>query len=466
MPTLSSGIQVALSALLAQSQTIEVIEHNVANANTPGYRRQSAVLSTSDPVQVYGMDRGFGAGQIGSGVTVDAIKSYSLNFFDDRYRSNSAETSNLTTQKNVLSQLEVTLSETTDNGLVNKLDGFWSSWQSLAADPSNTSLRSNVLSQAGALSTAFNQRAQQLSALQADQNQTISSRVDEINSVASQIAGLNGEIARINSIGEHPNDLLDKRDLLLDRLSEIAGATSAVQKNGAVVVSIGQHFLVTGQNTSTLQAAPDPANSNLAQISWQDGKSFQPSSGELKGLLYARDSVIPDQRARLDQMAKILATNVNQIHAAGYGQDGSTGLNFFNGTDALSIQVNPNLTSTNMAVASSTDEAGNGDVAEAIAAMKSSKWMSGSTQTLSDFYTGQVAALGQLVQRVTDSASQSKLVNSALDAQRESVSGVSLDEEAANLAKAQKAYQAAARVMTIYDELLDRIINGMGISGR
>jgi len=466
MPSLSTGIHIALQAVLAHSQSIEVIEHNVANANTVGYRRQSAVLSAAVPSQSYGADFGTGAGMRGSGVTVDAIKRFNLEFFDGRFRGTNADARKFEMERDVMIQLEHTLAETGDDGMLAHLDQFWTGWQQVASDPTNTSLRAGLLDDAGALANAFDRRAGQLIQLRDDQDQAIISRVEEINDLASRVAETNAEISRVLSLGEQPNDLMDKRDLLLDRLSETAGATSYIQKNGEVIVSIGGHVLVTGQDTLKLNYAPNSANSGLVAIAWEDGLPLSAPSGEIKGLLEARDVIIPKQQAAQDQMAQALIANLNNAHSNGFGLDGSTNLDFFTGDSALNIRVNPNLTSQNLAAASSTGEASNNEVALAIAAMKSSNLMDGGTKTIHQYYNGEITRLGLELSRAKDSVTHLGSVSTALGQQRESVAGVNLDEEAANMVKSQKAYQAAARIMTVFDELLDRIINGMGVSGR
>ena len=143
MPTISSGISIALQAVLTHSQALEIIEHNVANASTPGYRRQSALLTAVPRPFDHGADYGIGAGQRGGGVTIDKIQRFNLEFFDTRYRSVSAEAQNWEAQSGVLSQLESILAETTEDGLLPKLDQFWAGWQKLSTDPTNTSLRTD-----------------------------------------------------------------------------------------------------------------------------------------------------------------------------------------------------------------------------------------------------------------------------------------------------------------------------------
>src|SRR5690349_19598940 len=183
MPTISSGISIALQAVLTHSQALEITEHNVANASTPGYRRQTPLLTANVASPIMSYEHGLGAGQRGGGVSIEKIQRFNLEYFDKRFRSVSAETGNWTAQSEVLSQLEPMLAETTDDGLLPKLDQFWSGWQKLSTDPTNTSLRTILLDDAGSLASALNRRAAQITQLRAEQNQVISSQVDGINSL-------------------------------------------------------------------------------------------------------------------------------------------------------------------------------------------------------------------------------------------------------------------------------------------
>ncbi len=479
MPTLS-GVNLSLNALLAHAQAIEIIEHNVANANTEGYHRQEAVMRTTVPSNLYGMDRGIGAGVRGTGVEVAQIRRFSLSFFDTRFRTVSSEASEWSVQSEVLQQLEMTLAETSSDGLLNKMDEFWNSWQILSNDPSNLSLRAKLLDDSQSLVDGFNRRAEQMIKIRTDQDLMVKARVGEINSAANRIAELNQEISRVLSVGEQPNDMMDERDMLLDRLAELAGATSSVQANGQVMVSIGGHMLVTGNETIQLQTVVDPANDNLASIQWETGASFTPRHGEISGLLTARDTIIPQQQQALDDLAVELASQINSVFSTGYGLDGTTGLNFFTNetagtpslypndqpTSALNLRLNADLTINNLAAASTYGAPGDGDLALLISNIQNSTVMSGGSATLNDFYNNQITQLGLDVQRAQINAHNQGLVVDAMSTQRESVTGVNLDEEAANLAKFQRAYQAAARVMNVYDEMLERVINGLGLVGR
>lgn len=466
MPTISSGISIALQAVLAHSQALEIVEHNVANASTPGYRRQKALLGTAAPSPIVASEHGIGAGQRGGGVIVEKIQRFNLEFFDARFRSVSSEAGNWSAQSEVLSQLEPLLAETTEDGLLPKLDQFWAGWQKLSTDPTDTSLRTVLLDDAGSLANALNRRATQIRQLHAEQNLVVADRVNIINSLADQIAQLNAEISRVLSVGEQPNDLMDKRDLALDQLAELTGSVSFNQKNGEVMVSVGGHVLVMGHDTFKLHTQPNAVDSSVVDVYWSDGQKLNPPGGKLKGTLEVRDDVLVNQLAGLNALASGLINQVNAIHRTGYGLNNATNMDFFSGTNAGDIVVNPLLDNASIATSSGASQAGNSDIALQIANLKTVKAMKAGTATLNEFYNSQVTDLGVVTKRAADNSYQHGLVAKALGDQRESAVGVNLDEEAAEMAKAQKAYQAAARVLTAYDDLLDLVINRMGLVGR
>jgi flagellar hook-associated protein 1 FlgK len=473
MPGLSTGIQIALQAVLTHSQAIEVIEHNVANASTPGYRRQAAVITANIPTPGYGMgiDQQWGAGQRGTGVLMDRIQRFSSDFLDARYRAAAGESQDWDARQSMLVRLESLMAETSDSGMIPKLDQFWSGWQKLAADPSNSSLRTTLLDDANSLTTAISSRALELTQLRSDQNTTLENQVGEINDIASQIVKLNGEIAHVLAVQEQPNDMLDQRDRLLDRLSEVAGAVSFLQPNGEVIVNISGHVLVTGQKAIQLNTEVDPTKTDgLFRVVWADGQTMTPASGEMKGVLTVRDQTITDQLDGLNDLTATLMKEVNDLHKAGTDSNGDPGIDFFTGTNARNIQVNSTLTEA-MIVSGGTDPVlGTTDnyIANKIASLKTTRVSiaGDATRSMNEFYNTQVTKLATETARAKEDSGHKGLLFKALDEQRESLIGVNLDEEAANLTKYQKAYQAAARVMTAYDELLDRVINGMGLVGR
>lgn len=479
MPNIFSGINLALRAMLSHQQMIEVIEHNVANANTPNYHRQEAVMAAGMPYPAPQLSSSGFPGQMGSGVLVDRVRRHSLDFYDGRYRRELAGARQWEAQRDALQQVEFTLAETAEDGLIPEMDAFWAGWQALGSDPANMALRADLRQRAENLAGALNQRARALLTLREDSDLAIQQNVDEINTLASQVARLNVEIANVQSVGDAPNDLLDLRDGLLDRLAELAGAEAHTQENGEVLVSIGRHALVIGAEAFELSTARDPANDNLTANTWSDdGRRFDPPRGVIASQLEVRDTVIPDQLNALNEVAFSLANRVNALHQTGYGLNNNTAGNppgydgnffasFTTNDYALEIRLSANLDDlNNIAAAAAPNSPGDGGIANAIMGIQNELLMGGGTSTLRQFYSGKVNDLALEIATAEATARDRGLVLGSLMAFRESAVGVNLDEEAANLVKAQKVYNAAARMMTALDEMLDRVINGMGLVGR
>ncbi|MEI7987821.1 MAG: flagellar hook-associated protein FlgK, partial [Chloroflexota bacterium] len=318
MSSLFGMLNIASSAMRAQQVGIQVIEQNVTNASTPGYRRQEAIFKNGLP---YGDMRFKGSeagGQLGTGVVVEEIKRFSQEFYDGRYRIESGAAKRWDTEASVLKQAESTLNETSTSGLTTKFDEFWSGWQIVNSDPSNMALRADVRDRGQALVKAFNSRSEQLSQMRSEQDLTIRVRVDEINTIASKLAALNTEIPRVQSLSNQPNDLMDERDRLLDRLAEITDIQSTTQSNGETIVSLGGHVLVVGTKTNNLSAVPNTANSNLRDIQWDNGSTLIAQTGELKGLFDARDVQLKGQQDGLDTLAQSLYDQVNYVHNHGF----------------------------------------------------------------------------------------------------------------------------------------------------
>jgi flagellar hook-associated protein 1 FlgK len=467
MPPLLASINTALRAVLAHQQAMQVIEHNVANANTPGYHRQEAVLRAGIPFPGPSLHRSGYVGQMGGGVDVERIRRFSLEMTDARFRKAGAEAARWETEASVLSQVQSVLAETSEDGLAPKLDAFWAGWQALSADPGNRTLRIDLQQRARDLVSAFHRRAVELDSLRLDQNTALIQRAEAINTAAESVAQLNAEISRVLSVGDQPNDLMDERDRRLDELGRLAGATSSLQDNGEVLVSIGGHALVVGHGFFGVEAVPDPGNEQLVALTWEDGQAFSPPGGEIAGLLDARNEIILQQKLGLDDLAAALAGRVNTLHRTGYGLNGDTGLDFFDGTTALGLRVSTDVVDpASIATASAADSPGDGSLAAAIAAVQRELLMGGGTATLGQAHLNLVGSLGLATQSAQNAQRDYTQVADSLQAQRESVTGVSLDEEAARLVQAQRAFQAAARMLTAIDEMLDRVINGMGVVGR
>lgn len=466
--TLFSGIQLSLRALLAQQLAIEVTNHNTANATTPGYSRQGAVLMPGEPWPPISMHPPGLRGQLGTGVLVQSVRRFTDAFLNSRLRAAQASLSQSTVTRDALREVQGILNEPGDNGIAAAMNDFWNAWQGLTTDPASLALRSTVREAGERLASLFNTRASALTEQRRGLDGQISTDVERLNNLASQVADLNRQIVAQLGLGNQPNDLMDQRDVLIGQITALTGALVGEQSDGSVTLAIGGHTLVAGINSFTLQTQPDPANSNLVRITWTDngaGATF--GGGELRGLLESRDTTIPDKLADLDELAAALVDQVNARHRLGYGLNNATGLDFFSGNSAASMAVSGQMSDlNNLAAASAPDSPGDGANALALAQLSTAQVMDGGIATFGEFYGGFVATIGNDVDNADAQVNDAQLLTDYLTGQQQSVSGVSLDEEAANLVKYQRAYEAAARILTALDQMADTIINGMGVVGR
>jgi flagellar hook-associated protein 1 FlgK len=292
--------------------------------------------------------------------------------------------------------------------------------------------------------------------------------VAKINELGAQIRDINIRINQSYGIDTQPNDLQDTRDKLLGELSKLTDFQGHQMDNGLYDVTIGGHTLVQDNIFVPLATADDPANNNFARVYWTDDNTTATiSNGEIQGLAEIRDLHIPVYRQALNDLAQGLMASINPVHAAGYALNAAapSGLDFFTGTGVQDIQVNPILKTNPDQVAAATNPSapGDGSNALALAQLKDGLSMSGNTITFGTFYQNLVAQVGLDGQQNTSSQNAQQTLVDSLTQQQESVSGVNLDEEMTNLIKYQDGYNAAIRVITTMDSMLDTLINKMGV---
>lgn len=469
------GIEIAKKALFTQQAALNNVAHNVANANTEGYSRQRAVMEATYMTPYGGAGfTGLGLKQLGTGVEVQDIARLRDAFKDMQYRQENSDLGFWEFQADSLQQIESVFNEPSDDGISSVLSEFWDSLEELSKNPEASEVRETVKEQAVNLADLINSTVNQLKEIYDDVNYRISVKVDEINTIAKQISELNAQIQRTEITGITANDLRDKRDLLLDDLSKLVGINTYEDQNGNFTVTVGGAIMVKGSSYETMTFdAQNPSDG----VRWQNyGTKVNMSSGELKGLEDLRDNKIQVYIDKLINFATTFATEFNNIHTAGYDLDGNPGVEFFKiSTDGDEIiSVNEEIVNdTDKIAASGTSDGVPGDNQNALALAnlrysKVSITENGSTITctLDDYYGTLISKLGvdsQEAQRMVDS--QEVLV-SQLDEQRQAVSSVSIDEEMSKMVMYQHAYNAAARMVTAMDEMLDKIINSMGVVGR
>lgn len=466
MPSTFGSINIVLRAVLANQQAIEVISHNVANVNTPGYSRQEALLVTGEPWSEPGLNRNNMPGQMGTGVQVKQIRRQSSSFFDQRIRSESQTLGRWQIEQDALQQISTMFTEPSETGLAAALDRFWASWQDLSNNPESMAARETLVQNTKNMTAIFNAFDSQLTGQQRDTDRRLDDYVQEVNNLAGELARLNVLIVRVQAVGDQPNDLLDQRDLVLDRLAEIVDIQYGIAGDGATTVAVGGHTLVMGDAAVAIQATPDPGNGNLRKLTWaDDGSDVSVSDGEVYGVINIRDTTITDLQGQLDTLAQSLITAVNGLHQTGYALDGTTtGLDFLQGTGTRDIAVafdDPAL----VGAATNPSSPGDGSRALAIANLQGQTIVNGQA-TADDSFRSLITSLGLDAQHAETMVQNRALLVDHLKTNKESFAGVSLDEEAVNLIRYQRGFQAAARAMNVVDEMLNQIVNSLGVVGR
>jgi len=462
------GIEIARKALQASQYGMDVTAHNIANANTPGYTRQRAILGTTEPFPAPYWNRPLIQGQLGTGVQVKSIERVRDGYFDGQIRKENQSLGNWQVKEHALQQLETIFNEPSEASLLNMMGEFWNAWQQLSKNPESVSVRTALVETARMLTTTLNQLDAKMARLQDNLNEQLAVKVSDINDITARIASINKDVLRVRAYGAQPNDLMDERDQLIDQLSKIADVQVSELDNGVTLVYLNGRQLVSDYSSQKLQVVSNPLNNGYYDVQWStDGSNVTLYGGELKGLTGARDVIVQKYRNDLDALANTLVTQVNILHQNGYGLDGNTGWEFFDPANikASNISLSSDLDDPNhIAAASSWVAPGNpGDNtnALAIAQLKNALLMSAGTITMDDYYRSVVTNLGVESQEAARMVTNGKLYYDLIESHRQSVSGVSLDEEATNMIKYQRAYQAAARVITVFDDMLDVLINRM-----
>ena len=463
---LSIGLDTAVKALRAHQLVVDAASHNIANANTPGFSRQRVLLR---PIGIDGSDH-FGKdallGRVGFGVDAHDVNRVRDIFLDFQARQGLGSRYFYSAYDSAVAKTELTFNDPSDDGLSALLGKFWNSWHDVVNDPESSASRTTLVNSTTTLTTRIQRAYSQLSSQRVDLNAEVSAVADKINQAATQIAAINFQVKQVELSGDRANDLRDRRDLLLDQLSGYAQITYNEQPDKTVSIYLGDHELVTGNTSRDVQAIADPANPGMNKLVFKvDTADVSTTTGELRGLLDGRDTALPTLMGRLDQLASSLIVTANGVHSTGFGLDNSTGLAFFSGTGAANIAINAVLSATpaKIAGASGLGLPGDGSKALQIADLQLANTMTAGTETFDQYYGNMVSVLGADVNRAKGAMESSQLLVDHLDGLRQSVSGVNIDEEVTNMTAAQHAYNAAAKVISTIDGMLDMLINGMGV---
>lgn len=492
------GISIATSGLISSQAGLAVSSNNISNVNTAGYSQQTVSQTAVSPAAVY-------TAAVGGGSQITAISQVREARLDQKYWRENTSVGEWETKTNILSELETILDELSGDGLTSLMEEFYAALSDLSGDAGSDSARSVVQQTGSAICAYLNSMYRELTDYRVDLNLDIKTTVTSITSYAEQIAVLNQQIQLAAATGANAGELRDQRTLLIDKLSqltdvEVGETVIGTNANGSsysmLTISINGELLVNGGKTRTLIADAGGDPDGMVSISWQDtGDSFTPGGGSLKAYLELRDGNgtgteakgIPYYIEQLNTYARTFAEAFNEGlsgycgHADGVGADGTTEVRFFSfdgkssadlmasGTDTAAVYANItagniSLTSDvsedarNIAAASAAGEAGNNENSnDLLSICRDTKMFSNGSPL--DFINSVVTTLGNDSLYAQRLAAKHTTVLTNIETRRNSVSGVSTNEETVNLTKYQQAYEASAKILSVWDEVYKTTIN-------
>jgi flagellar hook-associated protein 1 FlgK len=324
------GFEIAKRGLTAHQLSLNTTGHNISNADNPLFARQRVTMESMDPLYEPSLNRAAGPGQIGQGVSVAQVERIRDSFYDDQISEAENVKGNHEVAQQYLLQMERIFNEPSDNTLRFLSDKFWASWQDLANFPSDMSHREVVLERGNALVTRVNDIYNKLDQIRIRANNEVVTSVQQINTLGAEIRELNERILKSQAFGDNPNDLMDRRDAAIEKLSGIVDIRIGRGDRDEIFVFIGEQALVQGEIHRELKTDADPKNEGMARIFWaHNDKDVLIKGGRLFGLVEMRDRAIAERIDQLDLFAVNVADIVNEIHRDGFGINGKTDIGFF-----------------------------------------------------------------------------------------------------------------------------------------
>jgi flagellar hook-associated protein 1 FlgK len=458
MGSLSTSLNIATSSLLAEEGAIETTTNNIANVNTPGYSRQRPNLEENPPVE-------FGTLTLGTGVNLSGVTSLRDSILDLRVNQETQQQGQLNSFISGGQQIQALFNETNGAGLQSPLTAFFSSLSSLSANPSDLNVRQSVITAAQNLANAFNQTSNSLTTQQRNTDLSVTQSVNQINTLTSQIAAVNTQVTAASAVGQNPGPFIDQRQQLINQLSNLIDVSQIDAGNGSLTLttSSGAVLVVGGQNFQ-LTTAPD-ASTGLQHIFSQGADiTSKITGGQLAGQLQIRDQEIPAIQSSLDTLASGLANAVNTQNAAGFDLNGAAGGNIFNPPPAGGVGAASSLSvaiTDPKKIAASAGPApgspGDNTNANALLAIQNQNIAGGETPL--NYYSNLVFKVGNDVSTAQTNQQSGSLVLQQIQNLQGGVSGVDINEEAANLVRYQNAYSASAQVAATIDSLMQTTIN-------
>ena len=449
-------LSIGKKAVMASEKQLETTAHNIANVNTPGFSRQRVIQQASLPINSVHYNYGTGVDL----VRIERMRDLQL---DTEFRRHNGQAGYWDTMARHLTHLEKNVLETTDFGIHAQINAFFNTWESLSNNPYSNVHRIEVVSAATQLTEGFQNLYRSIEQQKIDATRELQTSADRINQIAKEMEKLIGHISLEEAQNRPVNDLLDQFDLLVDELSQYGDVQIHHRENGTSSVYFGTDELVRNGHVNTLHLV-ETKNFATGEIShvlaWNktDSPIAGLYTGSIKALDDLRNVILPEYQKKLDELVVQIANQVNNIHTQGYNLYGS-GANFFdpNVTGVMDFTLSKEvLTDPSFIATSLTGATGDNQIALMMTDLRLDKVFDG--QTLTESFADIIYTVGQDVRFSKLSADRTALVARQTDNFRESVKGVSMNEETANLMKFQQSYMAAAKIISVADEMLKTIL--------
>ncbi len=448
--SISRLFHISARGLSAYQQAMTVSSNNISNANNPNYVRQKVV---------FGTEAGDASNRsVGGGIKIEDVVRVKNKILDNQHRTYSQQNGLAAKQSLYLGQIESMLSEPGENGLSALMNKFFNSWNELSAQPESIALRQNVIRSAEEMSAKFKSIYEGLNNLKPDLQAEATSTVEKINLYAKEITALNKQIFESKLAGVSSNNLLDRRDQVIQELSKLANIQVTIDNEEMASVSIGG--VLAADKLTTNEFTVVTTSESLKVVTKQGTSPLAITGGEMGALINTYSTTIQGYLSTLDTLANSLTTKVNDIHRKGYSLlvPATQGTEFFSSYTPGNIVINPQVVKDPRLLSISADGTpGNNSLALELSGIKDAKLADG--KTIPGTYSEFVSSVAHAINSNEQAQESTSLVLQQLDNQREEFSGVSVDEEMVNILKYQRSYDAAAKLIKVADELFETLLN-------
>lgn len=462
------GFEIAKTGMNSAKQQLQVTAHNIANIATPGYSRQIATQVTKSPVHSFGKLDSLGRGISGSGTEIQDIERVRNDFLDSEYRTYLSSTNYNYHMSQGFGHIEKIINEPSDIALNSNISDFWNSLSEISSKVTDLAARTTFVQSALTFTTTLNTMGDKLDSLKSQYKQELDSTVARINLITEQIYTLNREISDMEALNNSANDLRDSRDNLLDELSKLIDIETYPDESGGVSVLAGGKLLV-GINTKREIKLEAAGNGDFKIIWSEELDQFTLKGGALKANLDTMNHSIRDFETNLNNLITSLSDRFNEVHSNGFDLNGNAGVDFFVSNDGEpisihNITINPQIVKNEALLALSKNNQLSGDNSNLkdLLMIKDEKLFNtavGNQMALGEFYNHTISSIGLKSGGYATAYKNNNQALQTVETERMSVSGVSMDEETANVMKFQQIYNANAKVLQTVDEMLATLID-------